>query len=140
MSDSIIREKPVPFGSNRQSNKISELYWTYAKTFLLIIYLDNNSPLKLFTHAKLTISEIFKNIASYVHDSNVYICGMFIIIIRIEYVIFIYLHLDVVKSDRKFITHDQYKETQQLKEKVSRILSVISRDHMKVVFFGRLVI
>ncbi|CAF4536215.1 unnamed protein product [Rotaria sp. Silwood1] len=44
---------------------------------------------------------------------------------------------NVIKSDRNLISKDKYKEIQQLKEKVSRILSIISRDHMKVVFFGR---
>lgn len=45
----------------------------------------------------------------------------------------------MIKSDQNLITHEKYKEIQQLKEKSSRILSIISRDHMKVVFFGRLV-
>ncbi|CAF0879392.1 unnamed protein product [Rotaria sp. Silwood1] len=101
MSDSLIREKPTAFGSSRQNN-----------------IFNGHSPLKLFTHAKLTITEIFKNIASYVNDSNTYLN-------------------DVIKSDRNLISKDKYKEIQQLKEKVSRILSIISRDHMKVVFFGR---
>ncbi len=47
--------------------------------------------------------------------------------------------IDVIKSDRNLITKDKYKDIQQLKEKVNRILSIISRDHMKVVFFGRLI-
>jgi hypothetical protein len=50
-----------------------------------------------------------------------------------------FFSLDVVKSDQNLITNDKYKDVQQLKEKVSRILSIISRDHMKVVFFGRLI-
>lgn len=45
----------------------------------------------------------------------------------------------MIKSDRNLIGEDKYKDTQQLKDKVTRILSVISRNHMKVVFFGRLV-
>ncbi|CAF0994698.1 unnamed protein product [Rotaria sordida] len=101
MSDSMIREKPTAFGSVRQNN-----------------IFNGHSPLKLFTHAKITITDIFKNIASYVNDSNTYLN-------------------DVIKSDRNLITNDKYKEIQQLKERVSRILSIISRDHMKVVFFGR---
>jgi hypothetical protein len=48
--------------------------------------------------------------------------------------------IDVIKSDRNLITKDKYKDIQQLKEKVNRILSIISRDHMKVVFFGRLIV
>ncbi len=47
------------------------------------------------------------------------------------------IFLDVIKSDRNLITNEKYKEIQELKEKVNRILSMISRDHMKVVFFGR---
>ncbi|CAF1422234.1 unnamed protein product [Adineta steineri] len=102
MSGSIIREKPASFGSIRQNNATN----------------GGNSPLKLFTHAKITITDIFKNISSYVNDSNIYMT-------------------DVIKSNRNLITTDKYKDIQQLKEKVNRILSVISRDHMKVVFFGR---
>ena len=45
----------------------------------------------------------------------------------------------MIKSDRILITNEKYKEVQHLKGKVSRIQSIISRDHMKVVFFGRLV-
>ncbi|UJR20811.1 hypothetical protein I4U23_023923 [Adineta vaga] len=101
MSGSIIREKPVSFGSIRQNNAT-----------------NGNSPLKLFTHAKTTITDIFKNIASYVNDSNLYLT-------------------DVMKSNRNLLTIEKYKDIQQLKEKVNRILSIISRDHMKVVFFGR---
>ncbi len=52
-------------------------------------------------------------------------------------IFFIYIILDVKKSDRNLITDEKYKNIQQLKDKVTRILSVISRDHMKVVFFGR---
>ncbi|CAF4175027.1 unnamed protein product, partial [Adineta steineri] len=102
MSGSIIREKPASFGSIRQNNATN----------------GGNSPLKLFTHAKITITDIFKNISSYVNDSNIYMT-------------------DVIKSNRNLITTDKYKDIQQLKEKVNRILSIISRDHMKVVFFGR---
>ncbi|CAF2037602.1 unnamed protein product [Rotaria magnacalcarata] len=101
MSDSLIREKPISYGSIRQNNII-----------------NGNSPLKLFTHAKTIITDIFKNITSYVNDSNIYLS-------------------DVIKSDRNLISNEKYKEIQHLKEKVSRILSIISRDHMKVVFFGR---
>jgi hypothetical protein len=49
-------------------------------------------------------------------------------------------NIDVIKSDRNLITKDKYKDIQQLKEKVNRILSIISRDHMKVVFFGRFIL
>ncbi|CAF1064851.1 unnamed protein product [Adineta ricciae] len=101
MSGSIIREKPTLYGSIRQNNVT-----------------NGNSPLKLFTHAKMTITDIFKNIASFVNDSSIYLA-------------------DVMKSDKELLAIDKYKDSQQLKERVNRILSIISRDHMKVVFFGR---
>ncbi|CAF0857410.1 unnamed protein product [Adineta steineri] len=101
MSGSIIRDKPTLLGAERQ-NSVT----------------NNNSPLKLFTHAKTTITEIFKNIALYVNDSNKFLD-------------------DVKKSDKNLITPEKYVEIQELKEKVNRILTIISRDHMKVVFFGR---
>ncbi|CAF0898401.1 unnamed protein product [Rotaria sp. Silwood1] len=101
MSGSIIHEKPASLGPVRQNSVTND-----------------NSPLKLFTHAKTTITGIFKNIASYVNDSNKYLD-------------------DVSKSERNLITDDKHKDIQQLKDRVIRILSVISRDHMKVVFFGR---
>ncbi|CAF3597448.1 unnamed protein product, partial [Rotaria sordida] len=100
MSGSIIHEKPTSLGPVRQNSE------------------NDHSPLKLFTHAKTTITGIFKNIASYVNDSNKYLD-------------------EVSKSDRNLIADDKHKNIQQLKDKVNRILSVISRDHMKVVFFGR---
>ncbi|CAF4824637.1 unnamed protein product, partial [Rotaria sp. Silwood1] len=97
MSGSIIHEKPASLGPVRQNSVTND-----------------NSPLKLFTHAKTTITGIFKNIASYVNDSNKYLD-------------------DVSKSERNLITDDKHKDIQQLKDRVIRILSVISRDHMKVV-------
>jgi hypothetical protein len=45
----------------------------------------------------------------------------------------------VKKSERNLITGDKHKDIQQLKERVAGILTIISRDHMKVVFFGRLI-
>ncbi len=98
-------------------------------------YLDANSPLKLFTHAKTTINEIFKSIASYVNDANKFLDGLFVDEFDQEKCFPI--RLDVIKSDRNLITNEKYKDIQQLKDKVNRILSIISRDHMKVVFFGR---
>ncbi|CAF0827674.1 unnamed protein product [Didymodactylos carnosus] len=44
---------------------------------------------------------------------------------------------NVIKSDKNLISVDKHKDIQQLKEKVTGILNIISRDHMKVVFFGR---
>ncbi|CAF1667975.1 unnamed protein product, partial [Rotaria magnacalcarata] len=101
MSGSIIHEKTASLELARQISVNSA-----------------NSPLKLFTQAKTTITQIFKNIASYVDYSNKFL-------------------EEVNNADRNLITDDKYKDIQQLNDKVNRILSVISRDHMKVVFFGR---
>jgi len=97
----IIREKPTPFTPMRQNSSS-----------------NGNSPLKLFTHAKTTITDIFKNIALYVVECNSFLD-------------------DVVKSGRNLVATEKRQEIQQLKERVNRILGVISRNHMKVVFFGR---
>ncbi|CAF3350763.1 unnamed protein product [Rotaria socialis] len=101
MSGSIIHEKSASLELARQISVNSA-----------------NSPLKLFTQAKTTITQIFKNIASYVDYSNKFL-------------------EEVSNADKNLITDDKYKDIQQLNDKVNRILSVISRDHMKVVFFGR---
>jgi hypothetical protein len=53
--------------------------------------------------------------------------------------IYLNIFIEVKKSDQDLITSDKYQDIQQLKEKVNRILTIISRDHMKVVFFGRLI-
>lgn len=100
----------------------------------LSLDLDGNSPLKLFTHAKTTITEIFERISTYVTDSNKFLDGLFTWRVHQEYSSPI---LEVIKSDRNLITKEKYKEIQDLKDKVNRILLIISRDHMKVVFFGR---
>lgn len=42
------------------------------------LHLDGNSPLKLFTHAKTTITEIFERIAVYVTESNKFLDGLLI--------------------------------------------------------------
>ena len=39
--------------------------------------------------------------------------------------------------NKDLLVEEKWKEVVELKEKISRILSIISRDHMKVVFFGR---
>ncbi len=78
MSGSIIREKPTFTGPARQDS-VNSKYKTIED--ICIYYynfdLDGSSPLKLFTHAKTTITEIFKNIAIYVNDSNKFLDGLF---------------------------------------------------------------
>ena len=83
MSDNIIREKSTIFGSIRHNNlnsKIIIIIYIYISTYNF--YSDENSPLKLFTHAKITITNIFKHILTYVHDSNIYLNGLFILFIQ----------------------------------------------------------
>ena len=86
----------------------------------------------------MTITDIFKNIASFVNDSSIYLAGSCDHRHScLNLTGFSVVYLDVMKSDKELLAMDKYKDSQQLKEKVSRILSIISRDHMKVVFFGR---
>ena len=103
-----------------------------------LFHSDGNSPLKLFTHAKTTITDIFKNIGSYVSESNKFLNGSYAFeFIRVARKYGLFIRLDVSKPDRDLISSDNHKDIQQLKDKVNRILTIISRDHMKVVFFGR---
>ena len=72
----IIREKPTPLTPARQNSGPST-FSTDTPTRDCVIHriLDGNSPLKLFTHAKTTITEIFKSIAQYVVECNEFLDG-----------------------------------------------------------------
>ena len=45
--------------------------------------------------------------------------------------------LDIRQSNENLISEEKWKDMRDVKEKINRILSIISRDQMKVVFFGR---
>jgi len=77
MSGSIMHENMSLLGYARQDSSNSKSKsWQEIGAEWELIDLDANSPLKLFTHAKTTINEIFKGIASYVNDANKYLDGL----------------------------------------------------------------
>jgi hypothetical protein len=76
MSGSIIRENSTPIGLTRQDSLTSMSAKRSLSSHVdCLSYLDGNSPLKLFTRAKTTITDIFSSIAIYVSESNKYIDG-----------------------------------------------------------------
>ncbi|XP_013414801.1 mitofusin-2 [Lingula anatina] len=75
------------------------------------------SPLKIFGHAKNKVNEIFKTITSYISESDAFLTG--------------------IPEGDNIVTREQLEEVKAFKGKVAGIGEVLSRDHMKVVFFGR---
>lgn len=45
--------------------------------------------------------------------------------------------VDVAKSDRNLVSKKELEQIKTLDETIDGIVRMISRDHMKVVFFGR---
>ncbi|GAB1602171.1 mitofusin-2-like isoform X1 [Argonauta hians] len=76
------------------------------------------SPLKLFGQAKKRINDIFREIKEYIYE-----CDTFI--------------EDTTKVAADLVTKDYSDVVTGFKGKVDGITEVLSRDHMKVVFFGR---
>src|SRR5882724_10286190 len=74
-----------------------------------------DSPLKIFVLAKKTINEIFIEINGFVTE-----CKKF-----------------VNNVNEEVITRDQLSRVESFIDKVVGIKDVLSRDHMKVAFFGR---
>ncbi len=74
-----MRDKPTSTSLGRQlsDNSTYKNLKVYLNFYCFLSPVDANSPLKLFTHAKTTINEIFKSIASYVNDSNKFLDGLF---------------------------------------------------------------
>lgn len=75
----------------------------------------SESPLKIFVLAKKEINKIFSNVHDYVYESEIFILSESNDIIKEE-------HINLI---------------QNFAEKVNGIRDVLSRDHMKVAFFGR---
>lgn len=75
------------------------------------------SPLKLFGQAKKKINSIFMNIASYIDETGAFLGG--------------------IPSEEQIVSPEEMKKVKDFQDKVSSIGEVLSRDHMKVVFFGR---
>ncbi|CAL1262678.1 unnamed protein product [Larinioides sclopetarius] len=75
------------------------------------------SPLKIFVLAKKKINDVFADINDYVQET--------------------YVFLKDVCSDNEVVTEGQIQEIYNLQDKIKGIQEVLTRDHMKVVFFGR---
>uniref|UniRef100_A0A1B6CEP7 Dynamin-type G domain-containing protein n=1 Tax=Clastoptera arizonana TaxID=38151 RepID=A0A1B6CEP7_9HEMI len=77
----------------------------------------NSSPLQIFVKAKRRINDIFVEIYDYVQDAELYIKS--------------------IKGDKSFIKISEVELISGHVEKVKGIRDVLSRDRMKVAFFGR---
>ncbi|VEN51345.1 unnamed protein product [Callosobruchus maculatus] len=77
----------------------------------------DNSPLQIFVKAKKKINDIFVEIEDYVKDT-------------VDY-------MHDIEKEQKIINTDKVKEIEEFVSKVHGIRDVLSRDHMKVAFFGR---
>ncbi|XP_076324241.1 mitofusin-2-like [Tachypleus tridentatus] len=76
-----------------------------------------DSPLKIFVLAKKKINDIFIGIQSYVEESNKFLSSM------------------TVESG--VVSEQLVKQTSNFRERITGIQDVLTRNHMKVVFFGR---
>lgn len=76
----------------------------------------SSSPLKIFVLAKKKINDIFATINEYVEETYIFLKTL---------------------SDNDVVTEIQVQEVYQLQDKIKGIREVLTRDHMKVVFFGR---
>ncbi|KAJ8948205.1 hypothetical protein NQ318_010481 [Aromia moschata] len=77
----------------------------------------DNSPLQIFVKAKKKINDIFGEIEDYVKDT-------------LEY-------MHEIEKDQQIVNTEKVKQTEDFVYKVHGIRDVLSRDHMKVAFFGR---
>ncbi|XP_045475700.1 transmembrane GTPase Marf [Harmonia axyridis] len=79
--------------------------------------MTDNSPLQIFVKAKKKINDIFVEIDDYVKDT-------------VEY-------MHEIEKQQEIINPEKVKQTEDFVSKVHGIRDVLSRDHMKVAFFGR---
>ncbi|KRT82687.1 hypothetical protein AMK59_4774, partial [Oryctes borbonicus] len=77
----------------------------------------DNSPLQIFVKAKKKINDIFAEIEDYVKDTVIY--------------------MNDLGKEPNILEMDVVQKTQEFVKKVHGIRDVLSRDHMKVAFFGR---
>ncbi|XP_008198472.1 transmembrane GTPase Marf isoform X2 [Tribolium castaneum] len=77
----------------------------------------DNSPLQIFVKAKKKINDIFGEIEDYVKDA-------------VEY-------MHEIEKLQEIVNQERVKKTEDFVSKVHGIRDVLSRDHMKVAFFGR---
>ncbi|XP_071848309.1 mitofusin-2-like [Apostichopus japonicus] len=78
---------------------------------------SRQTPLKLFVDAKRKIHEIYSEVANHIKDSTAFLKG--------------------VPEDSSVTTSDQMSKMDNFGNQVRGIQEVLSRDHMKVAFFGR---
>jgi len=78
---------------------------------------QNQNPLQLFVQAKKKINEIYKEIETYVNDTERFV--------------------NTVPNETGVVPDEVCQAAQEFGQKVCGIREVLSRDHMKVVFFGR---
>ncbi|XP_044755838.1 transmembrane GTPase Marf [Coccinella septempunctata] len=79
--------------------------------------LTDNSPLQIFVKAKKKINDIFIEIEDYVKDT-------------VEY-------MHEIEKQKEIVNSEKVKQTEDFVSRVHGIRDVLSRDHMKVAFFGR---
>jgi len=77
----------------------------------------SSSPLQHFVQAKKKINEIFKEVEDYVNEAERFLTS--------------------VPKETEVATEDVYEAAQEFGQKVAGIREVLTRDHMKVAFFGR---
>lgn len=77
----------------------------------------DSSPLQIFVRAKKKINDIFVEIEDYVRDTVTY--------------------MQSVQQDRSIVKSDDTVQVEGYVAKVRAIRDVLTRDHMKVAFFGR---
>ncbi|XP_060564780.1 mitofusin-1-like isoform X2 [Ruditapes philippinarum] len=76
-----------------------------------------SSPLKLFGQAKKNINEIYKDVLDFLSEAETFVEG--------------------IETSRYLEGVQCQEHVKQCRERVCSIMEVLSRDHMKVVFFGR---
>ncbi|KAH7958230.1 hypothetical protein HPB49_000119 [Dermacentor silvarum] len=75
------------------------------------------SPLKIFVSAKKRINDVFVGIQGYVEESHAFLAAL--------------------NSGMEAFKAEDCSDVEKFKVKITGIRDVLSRDHMKVVFFGR---
>lgn len=97
------------------------------------------SPLQIFVRAKKKINDIFGEIEEYVVDTTRFIDGKCYIFNSFNYASH-YLSISIgsgLATDDGIVDKAEAEQFRSYVHKVSGIREVLSRDHMKVVFFGR---
>lgn len=111
---------------------------TDPNTRLLHTNSHDTSPLQIFVRAKKKINDIFGEIEDYVVETTTFINGKitFFIWITIFFSKISYYFPDLA-NDKDIVDKAEAEQFNSYVLKVSGIREVLSRDHMKVAFFGR---